>query len=209
MSQQINLFNPIFRKQKKVFAATTMLQAFLLIVVVVGVFYYSISLQSSVLEIRANETGRQLKSELQRLKLYGLGDTPAERAKALAERKKRLEASLASHAQALAAFDSESGRAEGYTEVLRALARVSVEGVWLTRIQFAKGKGELSILGRASRPELLPAYLERLRSQEALRGREFGRLEVLRPSAAAKGDAAPGARVVEFMLSSAPAAPAK
>jgi hypothetical protein len=92
--------------------------------------------------------------------------------------------------------------------VLRAFARVSVEGVWLTRIQFAKGKGELSILGRATRPELLPAYLERLRSQEALRGREFGRLEVLRPSAAAKADGAAGARVVEFMLSSAPA-PAK
>jgi hypothetical protein len=208
MSQQINLYNPIFRKQKKIFSATTMLQGFLLIVLVVAVFCYSISLHTSVLEISANETGRQLRSELERLKLHGAGDTPAERSKALAERRKRLEASLASHAQALAAFDSESGRAEGYTEVLRAFARVSVEGVWLTRIQFAKGKGELSILGRATRPELLPAYLERLRSQEALRGREFGRLEVLRPSAAAKADGAAGARVVEFMLSSAPA-PAK
>lgn len=181
MSQQINLYSPIFRKQPKVFSALTMLQAFALIVVVVAVFSYSISLQTSVLEIRAAESGRQLKSELERLKAYGAGASPAERAKALADRKKALEASLASQTQALAAFDSSAlGRSEGYSELLRALARTSMEGVWLTRIQFAEGGGELSITGRATRAELVPAYLERLRSQKALRGQEFSRLEITR-----------------------------
>lgn len=181
MSQQINLYSPIFRKQPKVFSALTMLQAFALIVVVVAVFSYAISLQTSVLEIRAAETGRQLKSELERLKAYGAGESPAERAKALADRKKALEASLGSHTQALAAFDSSAlGRAEGYSELLRALARTSMEGVWLTRIQFAEGGGELSLAGRATRAELVPAYLERLRAQKALRGQEFSRLEITR-----------------------------
>lgn len=209
MSQQINLYSPIFRKQSKVFSATTMLQAFALIVVVVAVFYHSISLQTSLLEIRAAESGRQLKSELERLKAYGAGDSPAERARILAERKKALEARLASHQQGLAAFDSSaSGRAEGYSDVLRALARISMEGVWLTRIEFAKGGGELSIAGRATRAELVPAYLERLRSEEALRGREFSRLEVMRPGAG-KADAEPGLRFVEFVLASGQAGPAK
>jgi hypothetical protein len=209
MSQQINLYNPIFRKQKKVFAATTIVQAFALIVLVVAVFYYAIALQTSVLEIRAAESGRQLKSELERLKAYGAGESPAERGKALAERRKKLEAALAANTQALAAFDSEAGRAEGYSEVLRALARVSVDGVWLTRISFARGKGEVSIVGRATRPELVPTYLERLRSEQALRGRDFSRLEVMRP-AEARGDAAQGgARSVEFMVSSAPTVAAK
>jgi hypothetical protein len=201
VSQQINLYSPIFRKQEKVFSATTLLQGFVLIVVVVAVFFYSISLQTSVLQIRSAESGRQLKSELERLKAYGAGESPAERAKALAERKKALEASLASQTQALAALDSgELGRAEGYSELLRALARISMEGVWLTRIQFAEGSGELSIAGRASRAELVPVYLERLRSEEALRGQEFSRLEVTRP---AKG------AFVEFMLSSGEAATPK
>ena len=181
MSQQINLYSPIFRKQRKVFSALTMLQAFALIAVVVAVFSYWISLQTSVLEIRAAESVRQLKSELERLKAYGAGESPAERAKALADRKKALEASLASQTQALAAFDSGAlGRAEGYSELLRALARTSMEGVWLTRIQFAEGGGELSITGRATRADLVPAYLERLRSQKALRGQEFSRLEITR-----------------------------
>ena len=89
MSQQINLYSPIFRKQQKVFSATTMLQGVLLIVLVVGVFYYTVSLQSSLLEIRATDSGRQLQCELERLKAYGVrGESPAERAKALADRKK-------------------------------------------------------------------------------------------------------------------------
>lgn len=210
MSQQINLYSPIFRKQKKVFSATTMLQGVALIVIVVTVFYYSIALQTSLLDIRANESSRQLKAELERLKAYGAGESPAERAKALADRKKKLDATLAGHTQALAAFDSDAagGRPEGYSEVLRALARASMEGVWLTRIQFARGRGELSIAGRATRAELVPAYLERLRSEQALRGRDFSRLEVMRPGAG-KAEPIPDARYVEFALSSGQAPAAK
>lgn len=205
MSQQINLYSPIFRRQTKVFSATTMLQGAGLIVLVVAVFFYYISLQTSLLEIRAAETSRQLKGELERLKAYGLGASPAERAKTLAERKKALEASLAAQTQAAAAFESSGvGRATGYSEPLRALARLSMDGVWLTRIQFARVSGELSLTGRASRPELVAVYLERLRSEQALRDQEFSHLEITRSGAAkpAAKDAAPRAPFVEFVLSS-------
>jgi hypothetical protein len=208
VSQQINLYSPLFRKQAKVFSATTLLQGTVLIIAVIAVFYYYISAQTSVLQIRAADTSRQLKSDLERLKAYGAGDSPAERAKALAERRKKLEAALASHNQALAAFESDAaGRPEGYSGVLRALSRVSMEGVWLTRIQLGGGKGELSIAGRATRPELVPAYLARLRSEEALRAREFARLEILRSAAGGKSD--PSQPFVEFTLSSGQGAPAK
>lgn len=206
MSQQINLYSPIFRKQEKVFSAVTMLQGLALIVIVVGVLYYYIALQTSILEIRATQSAQQLKGEIQRLKAYGVQESPAERAKALAERRKALEASLASQTQALETFESGAlGRAEGYSELLRALARLSMDGVWLTRIQFAEGGGRLSISGRATHAELVPAYLERLRSEEALHGQEFSRLEVKRADAAPAAGAAPGASgapFVEFVLSS-------
>ena len=216
MSQQINLYSPIFRKQQKVFSATTMLQGVVLIAVVVGVFYYTVSLQSSLLQIRAADSGRQLQAELERLKAYGVrGESPAERAKALADRKKALEASLATQTLALKAFESGAlGRTEGYASLLRALARVSVEGVWLTRIQVAEGSGELSLTGRATRAERVPVYLERLRSEETLRGQTFSRLEVVRvaaPPAPAPGStpASPGMAFVEFSLSAGEEAPPK
>jgi hypothetical protein len=208
VSQQINLYSPLFRKQAKVFSATTMAQGTVLILVVVAVFYYYMSAQTSLLQISTAESSRQLKSELERLKIYGAAESPAERAKAIADRKKTLEAALASHNKALAAFESDAaGRPEGYSGVLRALSRVSMEGVWLTRIQFGAGRGELSIAGRATRPELVPAYLARLRSEDALRAREFAKLEILRSAADGKSD--PRQPFVEFTLSSAQEVPAK
>lgn len=204
MSQQINLYSPIFRKQEKVFSTTTMLQGVVLIAVVVAVFYYVMVLQSSVLSIRAAESSQQLKSELERLKAYGVKDSPAERAKATAARRKALEARLAEQTQALKSFDVAAiGRSEGYSELLRAFARVSMEGVWLTRIDAAEGSGELSITGRATRADLVPVYLERLRAEAAVSGHGFGRFEVTRqaPAPAAKGAPA-GRSYVEFVLSS-------
>ena len=197
MSQQINLYAPVFRKQSKVFSAITMLQGLAVIVVVVAVFYYTISLQTSLLETRASNSTRELQAELERLKAHGARETPGERAKAIAERKKALEASLAKSTQALQAFDGGAiGRTEGYSELLRALARRSMEGVWLTRIEFAEPSGELSLAGRATRADLVPAYLERLRAEQALRGNAFARVEVTRPAKTP---------YVEFTLSSSEA----
>ena len=199
MSQQINLYSPIFRKQTKVFSAITMLQGLGLIALVIAVFYYYMSAQSSLLELRAAESARHLKSELERLKVYGAHESPAERAKALAERKKLLETTLAGQTQALEGLKAGSfGRSEGYSGMLRALARVSVEGVWLTRVEFSEASGELSLAGRALRADLVPAYLARLRADPSLRKQEFAQLEVTRTAPA----------FVEFTLSSG-AQPAK
>lgn len=198
MSQQINLYSPIFRKQTKVFSATTMLQGLGLIALVIAVFYYYMSAQSSLLELRAAESSRHLKSELERLKVYGAHQSPAERAKALAERKKLLETTLAGQMQALEGLKAGAfGRSEGYSEMLRALARLSVEGVWLTRVEFSEDDGELSLAGRALRADLVPAYLARLRADPALRQQAFARLEVTRTAPA----------FVEFTLSSGAGAP--
>jgi Tfp pilus assembly protein PilN len=204
MSQQINLYSPIFRKQTKIFSATTMVQGLGLIVLVVALFYYYVAAQGSLLELRVAESGQRLKSEIERVKLYGAGESPAERLKLLAERKKVLEQTLASQSQALDALKAGAyGRSEGYSGTLRALARVSVEGVWLTRVDFAAGSGELSLAGRAVRAELVPAYLRRLRADEALRGQSFALLELNRsgPQAPAAGKP-PAPAFVEFTLSS-------
>jgi hypothetical protein len=203
VSQQINLYSPIFRKEAKVFSAVTMAQGLGLLVLAIAVLYFYMAAQSSLLELRALESGQQLKSEIERLKVYGALDSPAERAKALADRKKAVETALAGQTEALDAMRASFGRSEGYADVLRALARVSVEGVWLTRVQFSEEGGELSIAGRASRPDLVPVYLERLRRDRALRAQGFAQLEMTRPPAGA--DSVPS--YVDFALSAAAEAP--
>lgn len=199
MSQQINLYRPIFRKQTKVFSAVAMAQALGFMVLAIAVAYGYLFLRTDVLQIETRQSAQQLKAELERLKILAGGDTPAERAKALAERRKNLEASIAARTQALAAFESGVlGHAEGPAKQLRALARLSLEGVWLTRIQFAEGSGELSLGGRATRPELVARYLERLRRDPVFADQEFSGLEITR-----------AANLVDFKLSSGEAEPAK
>lgn len=196
MSQQINLYSPLFRKQKKVFSALAMLQAIALVVAAVAGFYVYVSLESSLLEIRVAESETQLRGELERLKVFSAGDSP-ETVKALGERRKALEATLAErHRTAQALAEKGLGRDEGYSEPLRALARVSMQGLWLTRIQFSDGEGEVAIAGRATRPELVATYLERLRGERALQGQAFSRLEIRRT-------AKEGSGTVDFLLSSA------
>jgi len=187
-----------------VFSAVNILQAIGLVVLGVAVFYFYLSAQTSQLEARALESGRQLKEELERLKAYSAQEAPEVRAKLLAERRKKLESAYAERTQALEAMDKGVlGRTEGYSSVLRALARLSVDGVWLTRVRLSDERGEASIAGRATRPELVPPYLERLRREERLRGQDFSTLEITRP-APAQASAAPAtqARFVEFVLSS-------
>jgi hypothetical protein len=198
VSQQINLYSPLFRKQRKVFSAAAMLQAIALVLAGVAAFYAYVALHSSLLEIKVAESDAQLRSELERLKVYSGGDSP-DAVKTLAERRKALEAALAErHRTAQALADSGLGRGDGHSEPLRALARVSMQGLWLTRIQFSDKDGEVAIAGRATHPELVATYLERLRREPALHGRAFARLEIRRPAGAER----PG--TVEFVLSSAP-----
>ena len=186
------------------FSAVNILQAIGLVVLGVAVVYFYLSAQTSQLEARALESGRQLKEELERLKAYSAPEAPEVRAKLLAERRKKLESAYAERTQALEAMDKGVlGRTEGYSSVLRALARLSVDGVWLTRVRLSDERGEASIAGRATRPELVPPYLERLRREERLRGQDFSTLEITRPAPAqASAPPAAQARFVEFVLSS-------
>jgi hypothetical protein len=202
MSQQINLYSPLFRKQKKVFSGVAMAQATALVVIGVLAFYAYVSLQTSLLEIRVVDSGQRVRAEIERLKVYSTTESPEVRAKALAEQKKKLEAALAERSRTVQALaESGLGRSDGYSASLRALARLSMQGVWLTRVQFAEKEGEVALVGLATHPELVAAYLERLRKEEALRGQAFSRLDIRRPATPER----PG--VVEFTLSSAAPAP--
>jgi Fimbrial assembly protein (PilN) len=104
--------------------------------------------------------------------------------------------------------DSEGG----FAARLEALARQSVEGLWLTSMVLRQD--DVVLKGRAMQPQLIPVYVQRLDREPSLQGRAFKALEVVRPlekaargaSAAAEGDAAaplpsPRTLYVEFTLS--------
>ena len=107
-------------------------------------------------------------------------------------------------------------REGGFAARLEALARQSVDGLWLTGMVLRQD--DVVLKGRALQPQLIPVYVQRLDREPSLQGRAFKALEVVRPidkaaraASAADGDAAvtpAHSAYVEFTLSGAAAEPA-
>ena len=100
----------------------------------------------------------------------------------------------------------------GFAARLEALARQSVDGLWLTGMVLRQD--DVVLKGRALQPQLIPVYEQRLDREPSLQGRAFKALEVVRPidkqaraASAADGEGATVAVArsawVEFTLSGA------
>lgn len=206
MSQQINLFNPIFLKQKKHFSARTMLQGLGMVAGAVAAVY---ALQLYQLEaLRTQERNMQLQAQqaTQQLVTAGGGAPGSGAAKALEDELNRTESELKNLQDLAGAVQAEvAGGNEGFSRYLAAFARQPVSGLWLTG--FTVAGDDLEVRGRALRAELLPVFIRRLAREDVLKGRGFSEVTVAARAAPAKAGPVPGSgaadapqRFVEFSL---------
>ena len=205
MSQQINLYNPIFLKQEKHFSAKAILQALGLVVIGVAGFYVFALIQTRSAEALLAQTREQVDKQRERFVAVAPQFTPAVRSKVLEAELLRVESEVKARRSTLDVLSTgELGNTKGFSEYLGALARQSVPGVWLTGIVIGESGRDLRIEGRALRPELVPAYLKSLNEEPVMRGREVTEMKVAAkevPPAAAKAPSPAGpARYVEFGL---------
>jgi hypothetical protein len=105
------------------------------------------------------------------------------------------------------------GNTEGYAEYFRALARQSVDGLWLTGVTITGAGTEIGVRGRALDPALVPGYLARLRNERVLQGKPVGSMQIgqaaaVRVRGADGKDTDTPAPYVEFSLQSAASAAA-
>jgi len=84
----------------------------------------------------------------------------------------------------------------GYSEYLRAFARQTVQGLWLTSIQIADGGAQLTMGGRALQADLVPVLIGRLKQESVLRGRPLEALAIT------KSTAGKARSIVEFTVTS-------
>ncbi|WP_296001056.1 MSHA biogenesis protein MshA [Rugamonas sp.] len=217
MSQQINLFNPIFLKQKKVFGAVPMLEALGVIVLGALVLGWLAQQRVSVLEQRA-AAGKTMVAEREtRLNKAAVQFAPRQRSATLDSEVAAAEAELNSLHQVDSVLHGGAlGNTAGYAEYFRAFARQDVSGLWLTGVSIVGAGNDIGVQGRAMQATLIPNYIARLTAEKVMNGKTFGRLEIARPVAvlnAAAGTAAaaaagaavaapPLAPYVEFSLQS-------
>lgn len=182
MSQQINLFNPIFLKQKKYFSAVTMLQALGLILLgsILLIVYSGYQLAS--LQNQATSVSSQLIVTQAQLAKVTADYAPRQKSKSLDDEIQNAEAELKSLQQVFEVLkNGEFGNTKGYSAYLRAFSRQIVGGLWLTDINLIGAGNEIGIQGRTLNPALVPAYIGRLKHESVMQGKSFATLEMQVP----------------------------
>lgn len=207
MSQQINLFNPVFLKQRKYFSVVTMLQALGLIVLGSAVFYGYAVYQVDMLSKQTDEINKRYLAEQTRLVNYTNEFAPRRAQESQQEELKQLENQAAAQEMVLNLLKSGAiGNTEGYSGYLRAFARQSIKGMWLTAFDITGDGAQMSLSGAAVDGQLVPAYIRRLGAEKVMRGKTFAAMQLQEPKKVANQ---PPPGYIEFSLQSELAAETK
>lgn len=205
MSQQINLFNPVFLRQEKHFSALAMAQGlgliFLGLAGLTGYSYY----REARLSADAVAVSQRLKSAQAQLAELVERNKQQPKSQALEEEVLLAEARLKIRRQALDIVQQgELSNTKGYSEYFRAFARQSTNGLWLTGFSIDAAGNDIEIDGRALQPELVPAYIRAIRREPVFQGKSFATLQMRSTRDAPASPAAPDSTsaYVEFTLQS-------
>jgi Tfp pilus assembly protein PilN len=199
MSQQINLYNPLFEKKEKPFSARTMSQALALIAVGVTTMHVYAAYQARSAERVAVQLRQQVIVQREQVAKLVTAGAPT-RSKALEGEIARLEAEVKTRQATLQALNTgELGNTAGFSEFLAALGRQAMPGIWLTSITIGNSGNELSVHGRALRADLMPTFLRALNNEPMMRGRRVTELK-LSAKSPAPADKTAAVGYIEFSL---------
>jgi hypothetical protein len=207
MSQNINLFNPAFRRPRRLLTLAVVAQCLGITLAALFGYHYYLEQQLTGLAAELAATEKLLRTQVGFVdKLKDKPVPPVTEAQLDAEIG-QLEVELKHANESIEALKGGAiGSQQGFAEYLRAFSRQSIGGLWLTGFNIG-GRGELEIRGRALSPDLLPSYIQRLNREQVLAGRNIARLEMIRPKPEAVADKDKGAgkaartpRFLEFSL---------
>lgn len=177
MYQQINLYQPVFRQEEKIFSSRTLLIIWALVVVLLLGLYGShrIELHQQQQTLQQVEAQRdRLQQQLAQL-MASTDQSESERITAeidqLQQNRDTLESLLAT------LQGSSLPTASGFSALLRGLAEQRLAGIWLTGIEIS-AQGAIRLSGRATEERLVPRYLQQLRQHPRLAQEHFSQIQL-------------------------------
>jgi hypothetical protein len=206
VSQQINLYNPLFRPQKKYFTAAQMALGLLILLVGAAVIYGSARRLSRQIEQRAAESARLSEATRRSLVDATTRFGPRQPSAQLQQQVAQMEEQGASRRQLLDLMGrGELGNTRGFSGYLLALSRQTTPGLWITGFQVVGNGSDMAINGRALQPQLVPEFMGILKREPLLAGQTFATLEIKLPpsEASTAGKPAVAPRFIEFSLRNA------
>jgi len=211
MSQQINLYNPLFLKKEKLFSTRAMAQALGLVALgLVGIYAYS-AMQAREAERIAKDYAAQVTAQREQMVALSARSSANARSKTLEAEVARLEAAVKSRQGLLDTLTTgQLGNSEGISRYFAAFGRQATPGVWLTGFAIGEGGNDLRVNGRVMHPDLVPVYLRALNREAVMRGRQVTELKLSAKDAAVPQAATPAgaanatrpepARFVDFSI---------
>jgi len=174
MHQQINLYQPIFREERKLFSLKTVLIAASVISgALLGMWALGArnvaSLESAVVQLREQQAAQEQLAQRANQLFEAQGSAAVVEAEVA-----RLSTLLAEHTAALNLLRSgAAGESRGFAPRLAALGRQRADGVWLEELVLGGTANGLVLRGRSLDPERVPKYLQLLAHEPELSGARF------------------------------------
>lgn len=189
MTQQINLFNPAFLKQKKIFSAVAMAQALaVLLVASLALGFYG-RYHTAQLQVQADDGAATLAKKKEQYEKAKLEFPPRQKDPAIDA---MINAALAEQGvvrELIGVLEGDNlGNTTGYSPLFSALARQSMERLWLTGLSIEGAGNHIDLRGKAMEADLVPIYMTRLKRESVLQGKDFGGLQIVRPNRAVTAD---------------------
>jgi len=180
--QQINLYQPILRKQERVFSIKTLLQGNLIILVVLALFYatslyHSHSLNQKIEQLTQERVKHTQSLTDMRYKFPPKKDDPAlmdtiKEKQALLDHRQRLIRELRHQ-------NTGAGGNPGFSEQLSGLARQHERNIWFEQISVRDNK-QLTLLGKATNANEVPMLIQRLTKEPSFSGTTFTSVNIAR-----------------------------
>lgn len=180
MKQQVNLYQPVFRKQKKIFSAVTMVKVMVVLMVGFSAIYGFGRFQLAKLEGQVASLERQRDNATTQLTRVSEEHQPVQRSALLEEQLQQAQQELERKQRELQALERRvTGGSGGFSGVFAGLGRQRLNGLWLTRIAVDE-TGEVHLDGHAELAQLVPRFLQKLGQEPAFRGVEFRSIRIQR-----------------------------
>lgn len=196
LHQQINLYQPIFRKPRRVFSVRAMAETAGVVVIALILLYGWALWQTHHLNVRLTALRAEQAHDSQLLDRLGKKLAARQPSAALAQ------------ALATAKVDRDAKRAllktltapnhvntTGFAPALTGLARTPIAGLWLTGITLADGGHQVRLAGATTRSAQVPNLVRKLADAPAFAGVEFKQLKIERDTSRS------GPARLDFLLS--------
>ena len=178
--QQVNLYQPLLRKQEKVFSAKTLLQGNLIVLAGLVLLYGYTAVQTSKMQAQLTQVQHQRDAHIKNLAELVKQFPPKAKDESFKRRIEQSQSELQHKRRLLLAVkDLGMDGTGGFSAHLSGLARQDVPQLWLRHIYLQHGQ-QVDLIGSAHQAEEVPLYLQRLTKEPAFRGTDFLRVDIAR-----------------------------